>query len=99
MAWLKGVGERTFLVEDDGTHWDTAKRVQYDPKTLKPMGGKKATIEEEDVPCMNETDRRKQLYDMKWGKLRKLHKSITGKDERSMKKDEIIAGIIEQESR
>lgn len=42
-------------------------------------------------------DRIKELDKMQWGKLRALHKHVTGRDERKMKKKAIILDIIRQE--
>lgn len=41
--------------------------------------------------------RREELEGIKWPALRSLHKSVTGSDERNLKKPEIIEGILRQE--
>ena len=43
-------------------------------------------------------ERYKEIDGMKWGAIRKLHKSVTGRDERKMKKRELINEIIKQEA-
>ena len=46
----------------------------------------------------NTEERYKEIDNMKWGLIRKLHKSVTGRDERKMKKHDLINEIIKQES-
>lgn len=61
-------------------------------KKVEPEAKKESTTAA--TPC----ERYQELDGMQWGKLRKLHKSVTGRDERKMKKHELINEIIEQEA-
>ncbi len=110
MGYFIGIEEKAFYVED-GKVWDTPeKKVQYDPETLEPIPVEKEPESPKDKPVAKDPEqpdsdeiaelkaiRREELVSMQWGKLRKLHKSVTGSDERNLKKAEIIEGIITQE--
>lgn len=109
MGHFVGIGEKSFYVEGKRMWGSVDKRIEYDPETFEAINTEEAIvedlppeIEESVVPKDDELSelkdiRREELGSMQWGKLRKLHKSVTGSDERNLKKAEIIEGIIDQE--
>ena len=108
MGHFVGIEQRSFYVEEDGTYWDSpAKKNQYDPETLEIMGAEHFqgppldTVAYPDEGGVDEelhAERRTEIGNMKWGAIRKLHKKVTGRDERNMKKHELITDIIRQEN-
>jgi hypothetical protein len=102
MAWIKGIDDRQFLVEDDGTHWNMNKTLQYDPETLEVMS--EDAEFEEIVELKDEVkeggdinNRMKELDGMQWGPLKKLYKAITGENANGLRKPDIIEGILNKE--
>jgi hypothetical protein len=102
MGHFIGIEEKSFYVDEGGRVWNSPdKRVEHDPVTYEaipenqPEKAPEKTVDEETEELQD--IRRLELFDMNWSKLRKLHRSVTGIDERSLKKPEIVENIIKQE--
>lgn len=96
--WVYHPTEKAMAVEAEEAE-ELYKQGWFDNPSCKGAEKKvKPEVKKEPSTAKSADERYEEIDGMKWGAIRKLHKSVTGRDERKMKKRELINEIIKQEA-